>query len=128
MIRLYQLLKTLINLVLSVVMFFLVTRLVLRFFGANPSTPFVQWIFNISNFLMFPFANIVPNVVTQTGILDMVAIITLLAYLIIGYLILGAIESSTQTAEVIEEEEEYEYPKVAHYHDVPTSHRRKRQV
>lgn len=112
--KFYELLRTLSNVVLSIITFFLITRLVLRFFSTNPSTPFVQWIFNISNALMSPFANIVPNLTTQTGVLDMVAIITLLAYLIIGYALLSIIESLIEPHLV-----EREDSRVVHYHDIP---------
>ncbi len=114
--RLYQLLRTLINVVLSLVTFFLVSRIVLRFFSTNPQTPVVAWITNISSFLMAPFANIVPNLSTQFGVLDTVAIITLLAYLIIGYLVLSFIEGLIVSEDEIIESDGYTS---AHYHDLP---------
>src|SRR5688572_204016 len=111
--RLYELLRTLLNIVLSIITFFLITRLVLRFFSTNPSTPFVQWVFNISSTLMGPFANIVPNITTQTGVLDIVAVITLLAYLIVGYFLLSIIDAMSEPYLVDREE------KIVHYHDIP---------
>lgn len=111
--RLYELLRMLINLVLSITTFFLVTRLIFRFFSTNPQTPFVQWIFEISNSLMVPFVNIVPNLTTQTGVLDLVAVITLIAYLVIGYILLSMMGGMVHE-EIIEED----YPAVGHYHDI----------
>jgi uncharacterized protein YggT (Ycf19 family) len=112
--RLYELLRTLINIALSIITFFLITRVVLRFFSTNPQTPFVQWVFSISNSLISPFANIVPDINTPTGVLDIVTLVTLLAYLIIGYIVLSIIEGLT-TPEIVEEEDS----RVAHYHDIP---------
>lgn len=112
--RLYELLKTIVNMVLSVITFFLVTRIVLRFFSTNPSTPFVGWVFDISSFLMQPFANIAPNIITQTGVLDIVATVSLLAYLIAGYFLLSLIER-LMVPEVIEEDDSA----IVHYHDLP---------
>lgn len=100
---------------LTVTVFFLILRVILRFFSANPTTPFVEWILSISSFLIRPFAGIVPNVVTQTGVLDVVALISLIVYLIAGYFLLNILEGLTTRTDIVDEE----YPTIAHYHDIP---------
>lgn len=117
MIRLYALLKTLINFVLLLISFFFVFRIVLKVFSTNPQTPFVAWVYSVSDFLISPFANITPNLQLQTGILDIVAIISYLAYLIAGYLLISLFQSFTESAEttIIEESE---YPDTVSYHQV----------
>lgn len=109
--RIYGLLVTFINMVLSLITFFLLLRIILKFFSTNPATPFVEWIFTVSNFLMIPFAGIVQNINTQTGILDIVAVITLLAYIIVGSFLLSLVQSKGE-AELIDDE----YPAASHYH------------
>lgn len=111
--RLYELLKTLVNMVLSLITFFLIMRVVLKFFSTNPQTPFVAWIYAISDYLIRPFAGIVPNINTNTGILDIVTLISLLAYLVLGYIILSIIQGMTVAAI-----DESEYPATTHYHEV----------
>lgn len=118
--RIYEGFKTLINMVLALISFFLVLRIILKFFSTNPQTPFVQWIFAVSDFLMAPFAGIVPNLSTQTGILDVVAIITLVVYLMAGYALLSLIQGLIES-QIVEEE----YPTVTHYHDIS---KKKKQI
>jgi hypothetical protein len=65
---------------------------------------------------MTPFANIVPNLTTQAGVLDVVAIITLLAYLIVGYFLLTALEGLIAPREEVIETDDYTS---VSYHDLP---------
>ncbi|MBI2011266.1 YggT family protein [Candidatus Daviesbacteria bacterium] len=86
----------LVNLVLLVVVAFLGARIVLRLFGANPATPLVSWINIISDTLVYPFSGIFPNLSLQgNSILDTVAVVALLAYLLVGYLLMAIIDSLT---------------------------------
>ncbi len=72
---------------MAVVSFFIGLRFVLNLVAANPSTPFVAWIYQISSNLIYPFSGIVPNFTFGDGVFDMVALISLLAYAIVFYLI-----------------------------------------
>lgn len=114
MLRVYILLRELINFALALVSFFLILRIILKVFSTNPQTPFVAWIYTMSDFLMIPFANITPNLPLQTGIFDIVALITFIAYLAVSYLLISLINGLLTQSEVMEEE----YPTTAHYHDV----------
>ena len=83
-----------IDLAMAIIAFLLGMRVIFQLFRANPETPFVAWIYQLSGSLMYPFQGIFPNIqVSEIGELDLVALITLLAYSIIGYLIIGAIRS-----------------------------------
>ncbi len=118
--RIYELLQRLINLGVAVIAFFLLLRVFFLFFSVNPTTPFVSWIMSVSSFLISPFAQIVPNITTQTGVLDIVAMVTLLIYLVVGYLLLNLIQA-------VSESQEAEYPPVVHYHDVGKSSKHTRE-
>ena len=82
----------LVNLVFTFVEFFLLVRILLRLFGANPNTPFVSWIYATTQPLLAPFAGIFPNPVLNTGfILEMSSLFALLIYGFIAYLITQAV-------------------------------------
>jgi hypothetical protein len=80
----------LLDLLMAGITFFLGLRFVFNLIAANPSTPFVAWIYQLSNSLIYPFSGIVPNFTFGSGVFDMVALISLLAYAIVFYL-LGAL-------------------------------------
>ncbi len=92
--RLGSLFIILVDAVMAFIAFFLGMRVIFELFNANSSTPFVAWINQVSGALMYPFQGIFPNIQISTfGSLDLVALISLLAYSIIGYLIIGAIRT-----------------------------------
>ena len=63
-------------------------RIIFEMFGANPSTPFVSWLYDVSRTLLYPFQGIFPSPVLRGGfILDMSAVVALLVYALIAYLI-----------------------------------------
>ncbi len=118
--RIISILNSLINVLLSVIAFFLTMRILFLFFSANPSTPVVSWILEISSFLMIPFAGMVRNLSVSTGILDIVALITLTVYVLIGYLVMAVLNSVWNETIVDEEEIEAHTGHTAlahHYHD-----------
>lgn len=61
----------------------LAIRLVLRFFSANPITPAVAWLYDLTAWLLQPVNFIFPNVVVGTGVFDVVALIGIVFYAII---------------------------------------------
>ena len=88
-----RILYFLINIVFTIVGFLLGLRIILRFFGANPSTPFVNWVYESSDSLLAPFAGIFPVSRIDGGfIVDFPAIFAVIIYAFIGYLILEAVE------------------------------------
>ncbi|MCL5019113.1 MAG: YggT family protein [Patescibacteria group bacterium] len=63
-------------------------RIIFKMFGANPSTPFVSWLYEVSRTLLYPFQSIFPSPVLRGGfVLDMSAVVALLIYALIAYFI-----------------------------------------
>lgn len=87
----------LLDLVMAVLAFFLGLRIVFKLFDANPATPFVNWIYRVSESLVFPFSGIFPNLNLGTGAFDVVAVIALLAYLVVLYLVIAVIDAAFRT-------------------------------
>lgn len=113
LIRIYELLRSIINAVMAIIAFFLLMRIILLFFSASQGTPFVSWVMSVSGVLISPFAGIVPNPFVSTGILDIVSIITLFAYLIIGYILLSILQGLSEP-QIMEEERQAS----VHYHEI----------
>lgn len=84
----------LINLVMAVITFLIGMRVVMKVLGANPSTPIVWWVMQLSDQVVYPFQGIFTNpALDATRTLDIVALIALLAYAIIAYLVISLIDS-----------------------------------
>lgn len=87
----------LINIILGVVAFFLGFRILFELFSANPSTPFVSWIYNVSSNLMTPFSGIFPNIRLGGGAaFDIVALVSLVAYTILAQLLITVVDAVTR--------------------------------
>src|SRR5689334_21473435 len=83
-----RLLLFLIDFIFGVVELLLGFRIILELFGANPRTPFVAWIYDLTKTLLYPFQGIFPSPVLNGGfVLDIGAIIAILIYALIAYLI-----------------------------------------
>lgn len=111
-IRLYNLFASIVNILLTIIGFFVGLRIILRLFSANPATPFVSWVYSISDTFITPFRGIFPALNIQTGVLDMVAIITLAGYMLLGYLLLSLFRSLVVTST------EEDIGVTTHYHDI----------
>lgn len=71
----------LINFFLGLVEIFLAVRIILRFFAANPSNGFVQWIYNSSNILMQPFRGVFPSAnIGHNHVVDFSALFAMVVY------------------------------------------------
>jgi hypothetical protein len=91
-----RVLINIIEVILAIITFFIGMRVILKFFGANSATPFVNWIYNISGQLIYPFSGIFPDLSLGGGIMfDVVALISLLAYSLLAYLIIMVISAAT---------------------------------
>lgn len=109
-----RLLLQIVNLILGVVSIFLLGRIILKLLSANPTTPFVNWVYRSSDQLLSPFAGMFSSLsVGGVGVLDMVAVVGLLVYLVIGYLVISLI--TAVTTPVIETTDRYG---IRHYHEV----------
>ncbi len=76
----------LINIIIGIAQFFLGIRVILKLFGASSTAPFVQWVYNTSQSLLYPFEGIFPTT-TLDGrfIIEFSALFALIIYTLIGY-------------------------------------------
>jgi len=78
----------LINFVFGLAELLIGARILLKLLGANPATPFVNWIYEMSRTLIYPFQGIFPSPTLTGGfVLEMSAVVALLIYALIAYLI-----------------------------------------
>lgn len=70
--------------VFGVVEAFIAIRFVLRLLSANPTSPFVQWVYNISWAFVFPFNGVVPDTVAGGSVLEWFSLIALLIYALVS--------------------------------------------
>lgn len=95
----HDVLIRILNLFLAVVSFFLVLRFALRLLSANSSTPFVAWIYDVSNTLMSPFRGIFVNPVVPSvngqAVFDIVAIVALVFYAVLVYFLVALVDTVT---------------------------------
>lgn len=76
------------NIAHAIIVFFLGLRIIFFLFQANSATPFVQWIYNISDGLVSPFRGIFPNLTFGSASqFDVSAFIALIAYTLLFSLI-----------------------------------------
>ncbi len=78
----------LIDLIFGIIEFVIGLRILFELFSANASSPIVSWLYAVSRTLLYPFQGIFPSPVLSGGfILDMSAIVALLAYALLAYFI-----------------------------------------
>ena len=83
-----RLLIGLTNVVIGIAEALLAMRLVLRLFAANPATPFVAWIYDVTAELLYPFRGIFPTAVLDGGyVLELSTLFAILAYAFLGFLL-----------------------------------------
>ncbi len=85
--------RAFIDIVMSVVELLLSARFILRFFAANPRTPFVAWLYSVTAPLVSPFAKIHPDWRYSGFVIDFSILAALIVYVIIGFLILRILSS-----------------------------------
>ena len=76
----------LINIIIGIAQFFLGLRVILKLFGASSTAPFVQWVYNTSQSLLYPFEGIFPTT-TLDGrfIIEFSALFAFIIYTLVGY-------------------------------------------
>lgn len=83
----------LINFVSGVVLLGLVIRFLLRLFGANPESDFVEFIYDSTSTLLEPFRGIFSPYVVEPGhVFEFSTLIAIVIYSIIAWLIIEFIE------------------------------------
>ena len=83
------LLARVLNFVLAVIVFFLGFRIIFQLFSANPNTPFVAWIYDVSSVIMSPFRGIFPSQAIGESLFDLPAFIALLIYAVVIQVIIN---------------------------------------
>lgn len=86
------LLRSIINMILSVIEIILILRIIMRLLGANALAPFVSWLYGLSEPLIRPFTGIFPEPSVQSAyVLDTTAIFALVVYMILGFVVNGVL-------------------------------------
>lgn len=69
------------NVVFGAIMLLLGLRFIFRLFGANPGAPFVDWLYNTTGELLYPFRGIFPTPVIDGGfVFDVTTLVALVIY------------------------------------------------
>lgn len=74
-------------LVFGVIDGLLLIRLVLKLLGANPSAGFAAWTYNVTDFFLAPFHNLLPTIGNTQSQLEMSVVVAILVYALIGFAI-----------------------------------------
>ncbi|QQS61476.1 MAG: YggT family protein [Candidatus Moraniibacteriota bacterium] len=80
--------RTLVNIVFGIIEFLLMFRFVFIFFAANSSTPFVVWVYGVTESLVSPFVRILPDFNLGGFLVDFATLVALVLYAFFGYLLL----------------------------------------
>ncbi|MFS8159086.1 MAG: hypothetical protein ACMG6E_02520 [Candidatus Roizmanbacteria bacterium] len=81
----------LINIIVGLIEATISLRVILKFAGANPATPFVAWVYETSRSLIWPFIGMFPSPTLNGSVIEFNSLIALLVYAFIGYLLLESI-------------------------------------
>ncbi len=89
----------LVNILVGIVEALFALRIVLELFAANPGSQFVAWVYNVTAYMIGPFAGAFPSIPLGNGaVFDVVALLAMIAYAVLGWVliqILSFIFSST---------------------------------
>ena len=78
-----------INGIIGIIEVLLLLRLVLELLGANAASPFVAWAYSVSGAFIGPFVGAFPGVyLTASSVLDVVAIVAMVGYALLGWLLI----------------------------------------
>lgn len=81
-------LDELVNVIVSIVLFVLTLRFVLKLFGARPQAAFVSWIYDTTAPLLQPFMAAFPTPTVREGFtLEFTTLFAILVYAFAGFLI-----------------------------------------
>lgn len=87
-------LRSLVNVVISLVELTISLRVVLKLFGASAQAPFVEWVYATSEPLLQPFIGMFPSPNVSGGfVIEFSAVFGLLVYAFFGYLLLDVLAS-----------------------------------
>ena len=103
-----KLIIRLIDWIIAIIEVLLGLRLVLKLFGANPDTPFVNFVYETTQPLLAPFVGIFPSQTIDPGnVLEVTTLFAIIVYAVLGYLLEELVASvAAGSKRVIEEAEE----------------------
>jgi uncharacterized protein YggT (Ycf19 family) len=84
----FRILRALVSIVVGIVELLLTFRLIFKFLGVNPGTPFVSWLYGVTAPLVAPFAKILPNWKISGFVVDFATVAALIVFAIAGSLLL----------------------------------------
>lgn len=84
----------LIHLIMDIIEGLLALRLLLVLFRASSVAPFVRWVYETTDTLIYPFVGMFPSPQLQSGIvIEFATLFAIVFYIFIGYLITETIET-----------------------------------
>ncbi len=92
----FRFIRALINIVGSIIELLLVFRFILKGLIVNPSTPFVAWLYGITEPLVAPFAKILPDWKFSGFVVHFATLAALIVYAVAAYLLLMIFPSSRE--------------------------------
>ncbi len=100
--RVRELLANLINVFTGIVETFLALRFVLKLFGANPNSGFVNWVYEMSGALLEPFRGIFPTKVFENNyVLEFSTLFAMLIYSLFAFLLIAVVDALTPRDDVV---------------------------
>jgi len=84
----FRIIRTIVNIIIGIIELLLALRLVFKFFLANPTAPFVSWLYGATAQLIAPFSRIFPDFKIGNFFVETTTLVALIVYVLIGYLIL----------------------------------------
>ena len=75
----------LVYLVFGVIDGLLIIRVVLKLLGANPHAAFANWVYNVTDYFMGPFHNLLPIIGNAQSQLEMSVVVAILVYALIAW-------------------------------------------
>lgn len=85
-----RIITNLIRILTSIAEFFLGLRFLLRLFNANAGAPFVKWIYDTSDSLLYPFRGIFPNQILSGGhVFEITTLFAIMAYAVLSAVVIA---------------------------------------
>jgi YggT family protein len=81
-----------IYLVFGVIIGLMLIRMVLKLLGANTTAAFTQWIYNVTDFFLAPFHNVLPAIGNNHSLLEMSVVVAILVYALLAWVLARVIQ------------------------------------
>lgn len=98
----FSILRAFINLVVGIAELLLTLRFIFEFLVVNTSTPFVAWLYRVTEPLVVPFAKILPNWEFSGFVVNFATVAAIVVFALVGGLLLIIFRSSPKVIVVSE--------------------------